>query len=135
MSQTDTPLYGRQIDDREIRANGLQQLRRVTVARTPSTNVVLRIYDPQPDETALTGASVVIDAGEVDQFVGEIYASSGTDPLLAIHRILRPEAYGYREDPRSWTPEVMSEVNEAVEQALRENGNPDARLANESQTD
>jgi len=57
--------------------------------------------------------------------------STGSDPLLAIHRIMRPELYGYLDEPRDWTPEVMSEVNEAVEEALRANGNPDARFGSE----
>ena len=55
--------------------------------------------------------------------------TAGNDPLLALHRLLRPELYGYQADPRDWTAEVMSDVNEAVEQALHANGNPHARLA------
>jgi hypothetical protein len=131
MSQPDTSLYGRQIDDREIRALGLDQLRRVTVGRTPSMNVLLRLFDTQHDETPLASGAIVIDAGEVHEFVGDIYAHAGGDPLLALHRLLRPEVYGYQTDPRAWTPEVMSEVNEAIEQALRANGNPHARLGSE----
>lgn len=128
MSQPDTPLYGRQIDDREIRALGLEQLRLLRVARTPNKNVVLRIFTTQPDETRTESGSIVIDAVELDEFIGDIYGHTGTDPLLALHRMLRPEVYGYHDEPRAWTPELMSDVNEAVEDALRANRNPNARL-------
>lgn len=131
MSQPDTPLYGRQIDDREIRALGLEQLRLLRVARTPNMNVVLRIFTTQPDETRTASGAIVIDAVELDEFIGEIYAHTGTDPLLALHRMLRPEVYGYQDEPRPWTPELMSEVNETVEEALRTNRNPHARLGSE----
>jgi hypothetical protein len=128
MSQPDTTLYGRQVDDREVRALGLEQLRLLRVARTPTANVVLRIFTTQLDDTRTESGAVVIDAAELDEFIGEIYGHTGTDPLLVLHRMLRPEVYGYQDEPRAWTPELMSEVNEAVEDALRTNRNPHARL-------
>ncbi len=128
MSQPDTPIYGRQIDEREITALGLEQLPLLRVARTPNANVVLRIFSTELDNTRTESGAVVIDAAELDEFIGDIYGHSGTDPLLALHRMLRPEVYGYQDEPRAWTPELMSEINETVEDALRANRNLHARL-------